>query len=311
MPESASSRRDRQERFSEQLRKLRAEAGNPSFRVMAARSRVVSHATLHEAAKGTRFPSWPTTEAFVEACGGDVAEWRKRWSEAFGDPETPTPPPATSEAPETAAQPDAEGAVMPAVPVPVSVPAVILVPAPAQGRARRTGRGVVFVAAALGALLAAAVVFAYVNLPHGAKPVPSREAQGEPALQLPDMTPTEPRFPGDQSVFVADVTIPDGTVVKPGERFTKTWEIANVGTVAWRDRFLERAPLPADNGTCSTPGKVRIPDTAPGAHVRISVPVMAPGSPGSCWVGWKMVDGAGVPYLPGSRPIYFVVNVAG
>jgi hypothetical protein len=38
---------------------------------------------------------------------------------------------------------------------------------------------------------------------------------------------------------------------------------------------------------------------------------MAPDTPGSCWVGWKMVDGEDRPFLPGSRPVYFVVNVAG
>jgi hypothetical protein len=112
------------------------------------------------------------------------------------------------------------------------------------------------------------------------------------------------------SLFVADVTIPDGTVVEPGQQFTKTWEIANVGTVPWHGRFLERAQLPADNGTCSTPSKVPVPDTKPGEHVRISVNVMALDTPGSCWVGWKMVDGEDRPFLPGSRPVYFVVNVA-
>src|SRR4051794_18739152 len=75
----------RRERFAEELRRLRAEAGNPSFRAMASKSRSVSHATLHEAAKGVRFPSWVTTQAFVEACGGDVAQWRERWTAALDE----------------------------------------------------------------------------------------------------------------------------------------------------------------------------------------------------------------------------------
>ncbi|HEU5028393.1 MAG TPA: NBR1-Ig-like domain-containing protein [Spirillospora sp.] len=78
-----------------------------------------------------------------------------------------------------------------------------------------------------------------------------------------------------------------------------------------RGRYLQRAALPADNGTCSTPGKVRVPDTDPGRKVRVSVPVIAPDRPGSCWVGWKMVDGRGRQFLPGARPLYFMVNVAG
>src|SRR5574341_1656102 len=33
----------------------------------------------------------------------------------------------------------------------------------------------------------------------------------------------------DKSVFVSDVTIPDGTVMSPGQKFTKTWLMQNAG----------------------------------------------------------------------------------
>src|ERR671914_1160489 len=68
--------------FAEELRRLRAGAGNPSFRQMAGASRSISHTTLHEAATGSRFPSWETTREFVRACGADEAEWRARWERA-------------------------------------------------------------------------------------------------------------------------------------------------------------------------------------------------------------------------------------
>jgi hypothetical protein len=55
--DAVSGKRERQERFAKELRGLRAEAGNPSFRVMAAKSHSVSHATLHEAAKGPVSPA--------------------------------------------------------------------------------------------------------------------------------------------------------------------------------------------------------------------------------------------------------------
>jgi hypothetical protein len=70
------------ERFAEQLRGLRAAVGDPSFRKMAGRSGRISHTTLHEAAAGTRFPSWETTREFVRACEADEAEWRLRWEDA-------------------------------------------------------------------------------------------------------------------------------------------------------------------------------------------------------------------------------------
>src|SRR3954468_20374122 len=70
------------ERFAEQLRTLRTAVGNPSFRKMAGLSGRISHTTLHEAAAGTRFPSWETTREFVRACEADEVQWRRRWEEA-------------------------------------------------------------------------------------------------------------------------------------------------------------------------------------------------------------------------------------
>ena len=60
--------------FAAALRQLRLEAGKPSFRAMAGVSGAISHTTLHEAASGSRLPSWPTTRAYVQACGGREAE---------------------------------------------------------------------------------------------------------------------------------------------------------------------------------------------------------------------------------------------
>jgi Ig-like domain from next to BRCA1 gene len=285
--------RDRQDRFAAQLRQLRLEAGNPSFRVMAARSRTVSHTTLHEAAKGSRFPTWTTTETFVTACGGEVDVWRARWIAALdGDhpePGTQRSEPGHQHGTDEAQKRD-EGAQQ---------------QKPGQpGRALRRLRRVLALLVGCGALAAAGLT-AYLLPTHGSKALGS---PGAPAVTQPTQTP--PAMTGDISSFVSDVSVPDGTVVKVGQHFVKTWEIANIGSVPWRGRFLERADLPADNGTCLTPGKVPVPDTRPGAHVRISVPVTAPNTPGSCWVGWKMVDGQGRQFLPGARPIYFVVNVA-
>src|SRR3954453_17512984 len=70
------------ERFAEQLRTLRTAVGNPRFRKMAGRSGRISHTTLHEAAAGTRFPSWETTREFVQACEADEVLWRRRWEDA-------------------------------------------------------------------------------------------------------------------------------------------------------------------------------------------------------------------------------------
>jgi hypothetical protein len=118
-----------------------------------------------------------------------------------------------------------------------------------------------------------------------------------------------PPIEGDAAAFVADVTVPDGSVVAAGEPFVKTWEIRNSGTVPWAGRYLER--LPGRDGTaCRTPDRVPVPPTAPGEPVRVSVTVDAPPGPATCTVHWKMVDADGRAFFPKSRPLFFEVTVA-
>ncbi|MET8626244.1 hypothetical protein ABZW30_21225 [Kitasatospora sp. NPDC004669] len=85
------------ESFAGELRTLRLDAGQPSFRTMAKTAGSISHTTLYEAACGSRLPSWATTRAFVQACGGNEEEWQRRWSAAVNgepaaDPALPAPP---------------------------------------------------------------------------------------------------------------------------------------------------------------------------------------------------------------------------
>lgn len=64
--------------FAHQLRELRARVGGPGYRELAKRTSF-SATTLAEAAGGRRLPTLEVTPAYVEACGGDTAEWRGRW----------------------------------------------------------------------------------------------------------------------------------------------------------------------------------------------------------------------------------------
>ncbi|MGW3086575.1 nSTAND1 domain-containing NTPase [Streptomyces sp. NPDC001108] len=69
------------QRFAAELRGLRAEAGGPTYRVMAKGSGY-SAPVLSQAAAGERLPTLAATLAYVAACGGDRAEWEERWREA-------------------------------------------------------------------------------------------------------------------------------------------------------------------------------------------------------------------------------------
>mgnify|MGYP001362519716 CR=1 FL=1 len=63
------------------LRALRDAAGRPSYRELARRASF-SVTVLSEAAGGRVLPTLPVLRGFVQACGGNVAEWEQRWTRA-------------------------------------------------------------------------------------------------------------------------------------------------------------------------------------------------------------------------------------
>ncbi|MEU8706635.1 XRE family transcriptional regulator [Streptomyces sp. NPDC048565] len=65
-------------RLASELRLLRQRAGSPTYRELARRAHY-SVATLSAAAAGGRLPSLAVTVAYAAACGGDPADWEKRW----------------------------------------------------------------------------------------------------------------------------------------------------------------------------------------------------------------------------------------
>lgn len=301
------------ERFAEQLRELRIAVGNPSFRKMAGKSGRISHTTLHEAAAGTRFPSWETTREFVRACEADEAEWRRRWE----DVQRPMTGTVDTTATEVVAADPLHALDTPVEERPAAASSSDLVPvgqralrtaehpqAPAEIEVTRVRRrrmpqlvaAAVVVVAALAAGLG--IVIRGRSAPEDSAPVVAAPSSAGFSDSL---------IPGDSSKFVADITVPDGSQVKVNASFDKVWAIENVGTVAWHKRFL--APTNATSDGCRVPDRVAIGDTPPGEQVMIRVRVVAPSRPGKCWVSWKMVDENGQPYFPSRRPIYFLVNV--
>lgn len=67
-------------------------------------------------------------------------------------------------------------------------------------------------------------------------PEPSPEPTETP-VPLPTETPTPEATstPGlcDDAIYVADVSVPDGTQMNPGQEFVKTWKVKNTGTCTW------------------------------------------------------------------------------
>jgi hypothetical protein len=93
----------------------------------------------------------------------------------------------------------------------------------------------------------------------------------------------------DKVQFVKDVTIPDGSVLSPGESFTKTWRLKNTGTCAWSGYSLVFDSGDAMSGASPT----SIGTVDPGQDIDISVSLKAPSDNGSYRGYWRIRNASG------------------
>lgn len=119
---------------------------------------------------------------------------------------------------------------------------------------------------------------------------------------------THVAVPEDKTLFIKDVTIPDGTAIPVNTTFEKTWRVKNIGNVVWKDRYLKRM-TPASNLICSSPAMVPIPETQPGETIDITVTFRTPHLPGSCRTDWKTSDDRGNLYFPEMHGLFSIVTV--
>jgi hypothetical protein len=89
----------------------------------------------------------------------------------------------------------------------------------------------------------------------------------------------------DNAIYVSDVSIPDGTVLAPGEFFSKTWKLQNTGVCKWTTSY-ELAFVSGNALSGSTTG---LEDSvSPNAKVNISVSMVAPKTTGTYTGYWKL-----------------------
>lgn len=109
----------------------------------------------------------------------------------------------------------------------------------------------------------------------------------------------------DSSVFVNDVTIPDGTVLAPGKNFVKTWTMMNNGTCNWNTSYK----LTFVTGEAMGGSSVPLPSTVPaGQQVQISVSLIAPINPGDYTGTWQLQNPQGQMF---GNQITVVIKVSG
>ncbi|MBI4786304.1 MAG: hypothetical protein HY782_04580 [Chloroflexi bacterium] len=110
----------------------------------------------------------------------------------------------------------------------------------------------------------------------------------------PDLesTPIPSAPPGactDDAEFVADVTIPDGTVLLARQSFEKIWRVRNTGTCTWTGNY--QFTLLSGQVMAITP--IGVPATAPGRMADLRVPMTAPLAPGTYSSFWRMRNPGG------------------
>ena len=143
---------------------------------------------------------------------------------------------------------------------------------------------------------------------HTPAPVtPTRSPTLTPTLfLLPTITPTGGTPGGDQAAFVADLTIPDGTDLSPGEKFTKSWRLSNTGTSVWTSNY---ALAYLGGSQMDGPNAVSLTQTVnPGESVDISVNLVAPLETGNYKGFWGMRNAGGQQF---PNQVYVEIDVVG
>src|SRR5215207_1239745 len=133
-----------------------------------------------------------------------------------------------------------------------------------------------------------------------------------PTPNLTPGTPTVLPSACDKAEFIADVTVPPGTVMSPGTTFTKTWRLKNLGPCTWSTSYSLVFFYGERMGAVSS---VAFPvNVSVGQTVDISINMTAPNAPGSYRGYWMFRNASGINFGIGpdaNQPWFVDINVAG
>jgi hypothetical protein len=126
------------------------------------------------------------------------------------------------------------------------------------------------------------------TLPAGACPAPP--AGASPAPPISTFPPGTTGVPSIDLAQWVSQSIADDTVFAPGETFTITWRMKNVGTSTWTVAYLFRF---YSGNTFGAPTEILLSRIAlPGETVDISIPMRAPTQTGNYRTDWVMSNEA-------------------
>jgi len=98
----------------------------------------------------------------------------------------------------------------------------------------------------------------------------------------------------DSLDFVADVNIPDGTTMSPGQDFVKTWKVRNSGSCPWGAGYELVYADYSDEMDGQFQALTEV--VQPGQEVEVSVQFKAPDAVGEYLSAWQMENPANITF---------------
>jgi len=125
------------------------------------------------------------------------------------------------------------------------------------------------------------------STPQSEQPTPNAES-GTPGEEGARLTPTPAC--SNNLLFLSDLSIPDGTLVTPGEMLDKRWQVRNGGSCNWDADYGVR--LIAGPGM-GVPVQQALYPTTSGTEVVIRMIFTAPDEPGTYRSAWQAYNPQG------------------
>ncbi len=171
----------------------------------------------------------------------------------------------------------------------------------------------------LGILLVLAACGSFPDFPFGqAKPpatvyrAPTAAVPLTPLVAIPPtqaVTQEESNFPtatpacDNDLSYLADLTIPDGTVVSAGDTIDKRWQVKNSGTCNWDQRYHLQLTAGSDMGALA---EQSLYPARSGIEFSLRLLMTAPQEPGTYRSAWQAFDPQGQPF---GDPVFIEVIV--
>lgn len=123
-------------------------------------------------------------------------------------------------------------------------------------------------------------------------PIVSPPTAGPPAIPtvvLPSATP--PCV--DDLTYTQDLTIPDGSVMAPGQQIDKRWQVTNAGTCNWDERYQLKL---IGGDSMGAPPSIPLYPARAGTQAILRILFTAPEAAGTYMCQWQAVGPDGMPF---------------